>query len=370
MVRAVLLALLLALLAPGGAAAAARQVPRGWLGVVADGPLNLPDYAQADAEWDRMAGAGAETVRAAVYWSQIQPGSAADLDLSAPDRMVGAAARRGLTVLPVLQGTPAWAAERPGDPASAPRDPEDFARLVSVLVSRYGPSGSLWRDHPELPRLPIRAWQIWNEPNLTRYWNHAPWAPAYVALLKRADAALKTADPGARTVLAGLPNESWKALATLYRAGARGAFDVVALHPYTGEPRNVVRLVEYARREMRRRGDGRVPIWVTELSWPAAQGRTVAQHGGFETTERGQARKLATALPLLVDARRSLGIGRVYWYTWISAEGVTDSAFDYSGLRRVRQGRTVSAPALATFTRLARRLQGCAKQPGDARRCR
>ena len=62
------------------------------------------------------------------------------------------------------------------------------------------------------PRNPIRSWQIWNEPNLTRYWNVAPWAPSYVALLKRADKALKAADPGSKTVLAGLPNESWKAL--------------------------------------------------------------------------------------------------------------------------------------------------------------
>ena len=70
------------------------------------------------------------------------------------------------------------------------------------------------------------------------------------------------------------------------------------------------------------------------------------------------------------SARRTLRIGRVYWYTWLSAEGFTDSAFDYSGLRRLRDGQLRSAPALATFRRAARRLQGCAKRLGDARRCR
>ena len=60
----------------------------------------------------------------------------------------------------------------------------------------------------------------------------------------------------------------------------------------------------------------------------------------------------------------------MYWYTWLSAEGITDSAFDYSGLRRLRDGQLHDAPALATFPRLARRLQGCAKRLGDARRCR
>ena len=73
---------------------------------------------------------------------------------------------------------------------------------------------------------------------------------------------------------------------------------------------------------------------------------------------------------MLADERKRLRIGRVYWYTWLSNEGITDSAFDFSGLRRLRAGQVISAPSLTVFTRLARRLQGCAKQSGDARRCR
>jgi hypothetical protein len=188
-------------------------------------------------------------------------------------------------------------------------------------------------------------------------------------LLKAAHAALKAADPSARTILAGLPNESWLALRAIYRAGGRGAFDVVALHPYTGKPANVVKLVQFARREMRPRGDSRVPVWVTELSWPAAAGKTKTT-AGFETTDRGQAQRLAAGLALLAQQRRTLRIGRVYWYTWLSAEASTPSSFDYSGLRRLRGGRVVTAPALAAFRRVARRLEGCAKHSGDASRCR
>jgi hypothetical protein len=369
MPRAVLFALVLVLLLPSGADAAHRQVPQGWLGVVVDGPLIEPGFAQAGPEWDRLAGSGAESVRAAIYWHNVQPTGPADLDFTAYDTLMLTAAARGLGVLPVLQGTPGWAARNPGDPASPPRDPEDFARFVTALVARYGPNGSLWAQHPEVRRQPIRFWQIWNEPNLTRYWNVAPWAPSYVALLKRANKALKAADPGSKTVLAGLPNESWKAVKSIYSAGARGSFDIVALHPYTGIPKNVVRIVKIVRREMERRGDRKMPVWITELSWPAAQGKT-PQHGGFETTEKGQSDRLKEGLPLLADERTRLRIGRVYWYTWLSIEGITDSAFDYSGLRRIRAGQLQSAPALAVFTRLARRLQGCAKQSGDALRCR
>ncbi len=361
------LAVLLCLLLPAAASAAPRKVPQGWLGVVADGPLTAPGFPQG--EWDRLAGSGAESVRTAFYWREIQPSGATDADFSRTDPVVLAAAQRGLDVLPVLQGTPAWAASAPGDPASPPRDRADFARLLTLLVTRYGPQGSFWREHSELQPRPIRDWQIWNEPNLTRYWNVAPWAPAYVSLLKAANAALKAADPGSRTILAGLPNESWLALRAIYAEGARGSFDVVALHPYTGKPANVVKLVRFARREMRQRGDAALGVWVTELSWPAALGKTQTT-AGFETTERGQAIRLAAGLALLARNRVKLRIGRVYWYTWLSAEGSSPSSFDYAGLRRVRRGRIVTAPALAVFRRVAKRLEGCAKRSGNAARCR
>ena len=369
MLRVVLLTLVLGLTVPATADAARRQVPTGWLGVVVDGPLVTPGFPQADAEWDRMATSGVESVRAAFYWHEIQPNGPAELNFAVTDAITLAAARRGLGVLPVVHHTPSWAALNQGDPSSPPKNPDDFARLLTALVTRYGPNGSLWAEHPEVSRQPIRAWQIWNEPNLTRYWNHAPWAPSYVALLKRADRALKAADPGSKTVLAGLPNESWKAVKAIYDAGARGSFDIVGLHPYTGIPKNVIKIVKIVRREMARRKDAKVPVWITELSWPAAQGKT-EQHGGFETTEKGQKDRLKEGLPLIADERRKLRIGRVYWYTWLSVEGITDSAFDYSGLRRMRDGQLHDAPSLSMFTRLARRLQGCAKQPGQALRCR
>ena len=239
---------------------------------------------------------------------------------------------------------------------------------MTALVTRYGPAGSLWAERPDLPRRPIRAWQIWNEPNLTRYWSAQPFARPYVRLLRAAHAAVHAADPGATVVLAGLPNESWTALREIYEAGGEGSFDAVALHPYTRRPRDVVRTVKYGRDVMRKHGDPKVPIWVTELSWPAAKGK-VDNPVGFEVSDKGQAVKLRLALRMLKAARVRLGIGRVFWYTWLSA-GVGPSAFDWSGLRRMRAGESVAAPALAAFQRLARRFEGCAKAPGDALRCR
>jgi len=343
-------------LAPVPAAGAAqRSVPEGWLGVIADGPMTHPGAA-VDGEWDLMAASGAESVRTAFYWPHAQPQEGVAPDLSRFDAVVLSAAGRGLPVLPIVTGTPGWAGRESGDETSPPRDPRRYADFLRALVARYGPQGSLWAEHPEVAARPIRAWQIWNEPNLTRYWARQPFARSYVKLLRAAHRALRAADPGAKVILAGLPNESWIALRKVYRAGGKRYFDAVALHPYTGKPRNVVRLAEFARREMRRFKDGRTPIWITELSWPAAKGKTKSTTG-FETTDKGQASRLREGIRLLARARKRLRIERVYWYTWLSQEDSPNS-FDYSGLRRVRDGRVISAPALAVFRAAARRLQG------------
>jgi hypothetical protein len=358
--------LLACLLAAAPASAGARQVPQGWLGVVADGPMTSSNDPR-DAEWDMMAASGVESIRTAFYWPTAQPSESAPPDLAHWDSIVLAAAKRHLPVLPIVAGTPRWAGTRPGDETSPPRDPALYGNLLRTLVARYGPAGSLWVEHPDVPAEPIRAWQIWNEPNLTRYWSRQPFARSYVKLLKAAHAALKSADPGAKVILAGLPNESWVALRQVYKAGGRKLFDAVALHPYTGKPRNVIKLAEFARREMRRHHDPRKPIWITELSWPAAKGKT-KNTTGFETTDKGQAKRLREGLKRLARARKRLRIERVYWYTWLSREGSPNS-FDYSGLRRIRNGQEIDAPALDAFRDAARKIQGCPKASGDALRC-
>lgn len=340
--------LLLALAAPAGAA-----VPRDWLGVAVDGPVIEEGDAYA-GEWPLMARTGVGAARVAFYWTQGQRLGPGAVDFAPYDPVVLAAAREGITVLPVVFSTPRWARADPEDAAAPPRDPADYAAFLSALVGRYGPAGSLWSEHPELAPRPIRAWQLWNEPNLRGYWSQQPFAERYVALLKAARAALKAADPGAKAILAGLPN-GWAALRQIYRAGGRRAFDAAAIHPYTARPESVPRFVREARRVMRRFGDRRKPLWVTELSWPAAKGR-MRDPIGIATSERGQARRLARGLSALARNRKRLRIARVFWYTWLSAES-TQSVFAWSGLRRLRQdGTVVSARSLRAYRRAARRL--------------
>ncbi len=392
---------LAALLLPAAGTAGARsrrapplRVPHGWTGmVVSQDQLGSP--AQTGREWDRMVSSGVESVRAAFYWSSSQahhdatgvpPTSLLDgtYELDARriptayghmDTVVEANARRGLTLLPVVLGAPEWAAMDPQYSISRPKDPADYANFLTDLVQRYGPNGTFWNSHPDIPKRPIREWQIWNEPNIDFFW-HAPHVAGYPALLRAARDAIKQADPGASVILAGLSNSkqslSWRSLAELYRAGAGGLFDAVTVHPYSLMPRNVMRNIANVRTVMRRNRDARKPLWVTELSWPSARGKSDYNAYNFNVTEAQQAQKIREIYPMLARARRSLGIARVYWYTWIASDSGRGDPFDYAGLRAAaRSGSSDSRakPAFGAWQGAVLSLQGCRRPKRDVNRC-
>lgn len=347
--------LAIACCAPAGAAA---RVPASFFGVMADGPLlgGAPGVDLAH-ELRLMRSSGAGSVRLAVYWSDAQPQPGV-LDFSTADRFMAAAAAARLDVLPVVLRSPAWAAANPSDPASPPRDPATYAAFLRALIQRYGPHGTFWPANPSLPRRPVREWQVWNEPDITKYWSvSGAWAPGYVRLLRVAHAAIRRADPRAKVVLAGLTNRSWIDLRRVYAAGGGRWFDVAAAHPFSRRVANVVKIVDLVRTEMRRHGDARKQLLLTEVSWSSGQGHSTFNYG-WETTERGQAARIRSALRALVARRARDRIAGLYWYTWLSpAIGDADS-FDYGGLRRLDgAGRPVSKPALAAFRSTARRLE-------------
>jgi hypothetical protein len=351
-----ILLLSLALSAPA-TAQAARQVPFEWLGVTAGGPM-LDQPVDLGAETGLMRWAGVESVRVPVFWNDAQA-VRGQTDLAVIDRLVAAAAARRLRVMPVVTGTPRWARLRLHNPYSPPRRAGDYAAFVRLLLRRYGRAGSFWAENPGLPRVPFRAVQVWNEPSLRGYWSVQPFARRYVALLRAAYRAVKRQDRRVRVVLAGLPNYSWRDLATVYRAGGRPWFDIAAVHPYTVTTRGVVRIVQLNRRTMARFGDARKPIMATEVSWSSGRGYAHDAHGFLTLTEAGQARRVAQVLPALAAVRRRYRIAAVYWYDWLSPPlGVSRNAFAYAGLRRQVDGGVVSKPSLSAYRRAAQRLRG------------
>jgi hypothetical protein len=361
---ALVLAALLAAVSP----AHARDVPRDFYGTVLDGGvLSAPSNLLA-GQWPSMASSGVESVRVVFSWADAQPLPHGPIDFTLTDQLVGGAAAHGIDLLPVVIYAPLWARADLSQGASPPANDSDYTAYLQALVGRYGPGGSFWAENPQLPARPLRAWQIWNEPQLPYQWSTPGFASGYGALLRASYQALKAADPGSTVVLAGATNLSWKVIAQLYKQGGiKGFFDVAAVHPYTATPPHVLKVVQLVRRVLRNHGDGRKPIWVTELGFPASKGR-VSSTNTLQTTPTLASRRLTKTYNLLAARRRDprVRVGRVYWYTWASPYSGSD-IFGFTGLFQFAGGVAFTPqPQLAAYVRSARAHEGCRKGPSGA----
>lgn len=367
-VRIALPLLLLALLVP--ASASARSVPQGFYGAVYDGAVTHASAGVQNAQFAQMARAGVESARTVFSWADAQPDEGGPIDLTATDQAVALAALHGMSLLPVVIYAPKWARADSSESASPPAKPSDYTAYLQALAARYGSAGTFWAEHPELPRSPITYWQIWNEPHLPLYWDAPDWEKGYGELLRASHSALQQTDPQARTVLAGLTGASWDALESLYKLGdVKGAFDVAALQTYTGSATHLLQAVHLFRGVLARHGDSGLPLWLTEMGWPAAKKRikVPSYQRTITTTKLGMARRLLAGYSLLAHKRRAAGVrvSRVYWYTWSSPYTPSSQKgtgiFRYAGLFRFNGTSFKKQPAYVAYVHMARAQEGCRK---------
>lgn len=306
------------------------------------------------AEIDRMGVGRVGTLRIQLRWSAVdktsEPG---DYDWSEVDQIVAAAARNRIRVLPFLYSTPPWVAntlDRRTDCGQACHlyPPASRAALVAWawfvhdLVGRYGPNGDFWAEHPEVRPLAIRSWQIWNEPNSPPFFRPRPDVDQYARLLSTASQVMRARDPGAQIVLAGMYGFplngdppamlSFDFLRELYRQPKiKKQFDGVAVHPYAAGMPGVRHQIRRTRKVMRRHGDRRTPIWVTEIGWASAGRRNPLAPGPGK-----QAKRVRQVFGQLGKGRRRTRIKRVIWFSWRDDTIGTAvcSWCDYSGLVR------------------------------------
>jgi hypothetical protein len=357
---------LLAVLVP--AAGAQARVPKGWLGV-SFGPDYVSRHSGLTAEFTRMRKAGVGSARFAVYWAQMQPQGPQEPDFRSLDRIVTASAKARLPLLPVVLGAPRWATDHLNRPIYVPRDPADYASFMTALVKRYGPGGTFFTSHPKVRRFPIRAWQVWNEVSNPYYWD-PNYAEEYPRFLSASFDAIKTVDPGARVIASGLNSggagTSWDALDAIYAQLDKQAlgrpFDEIAVHIYTKNVADALKVVQKTRAVAKRHGDSARPIRVTELAWPAAKGKLRDEKGHKRdffaaTTDKGMAQRLVKGVLLLAHRRAKLKISGVDWFQWASSYKGTNDAFRYSGLRHAAHKRLTDKPAMKAFKRVARRLR-------------
>ena len=305
---------------------------RDFVGLVS-GDVFASDREYRERTLAKQADLGVGLLRQVFDWSRIER-SPRRYSLRRYDDYVAHLAAHGVELLPILFNPPRFrsSAPRTGRRRGTypPRRPRDMAAFAAALVRRYGPAGSLWRERPRLRRVPIRAWQVWNEPNLPVYWPRGPDAGEYARLLRATAAAIKRVDPHAEVVTAGLPNSRLGVpfstfLRALYQAGGGEAFDTLAIHPYARTVPALMNAVAGVRNLIDRHGDG-AGIWVTEIGWA-----TAGPKSSFRVGEDRQARLISGALRKLAAARRGLGVRGVVYYAWRDAPPY-DRGRDFWGL--------------------------------------
>ena len=273
------------------------------------------------AELAALGDGGAGTLRINLAWGSVQSGPYSPYDWSHYDPVVRGAAENGIRVLATIYSTPDWAAPTAEAPPLG-SDLPAFEAFARAAVKRYGSDGTFWEDHPEVPKLPITDWQLWNEPNSPLFWKPRPDADQYLRLLRAFNSAVRGSDPAGRILLGGLfPTPAGGIsledfLSALYEGGGRDLFDGVALHPYARTPRETINRVARARQIMRRFGDAGKPIWITEVGW-ASTGRPP----GLVVGAAGQAGYLRQVFQLAAEDRDRLGIAGVVWYSLTDTPG-------------------------------------------------
>jgi hypothetical protein len=327
------LILFTALALSGVAAPVAAQgyLPAGFIGVSPQSPANRIDY-------ELMREAGVRGVRLPLNWSGIQPQSPrlAESNWTTFDHEVELTAEQGIRVMPFISSPPDWVAlEQNVFPVNSASQRAAWANFLRATAHRYGPGGAFWAEHPELPALPVRSWEIWNEENIVSFVDR-PDPDRFAVLIRISGRVLHRADPGARVIVGGLfgrplqipPNlASGDFLMRLYRAGnVKPYFDGVALHPYVADVRAMGAQLANLRRIMRAEGDGTTPLYVTELGWGSRSGPSRWERGPW-----GQAEQLSRAFAMLSRERLRWRLGGVWWFTW-SDEGGTCQFCGSAGL--------------------------------------
>ncbi len=264
-------------------------------------------------------------VKQSISWRNVEGHNKGEYDWYRPDRIVQHTEDAGLKLLVRIDRHPLWTVQPYlSDEEITDNQPpyhyEDFGDFCGALAERY--------------KGRIAAYQVWNEPNLSREWGEKSPNPAeYTELLKVCYEAIKAQDPAAIVISAGLaptgtpppaamPDTDF--LQGMYDAGAAEYFDVLGLNapgykapptisPDEGEKVEwgngrwfVFRHVEDMREIMVQNGDGDKQVAILEMGWVLQQDihESYEWHG---VTEEQQAEYLVGAYEYAKE----------HWQPWI-----------------------------------------------------
>ncbi|GLW33454.1 hypothetical protein Areg01_63920 [Actinoplanes regularis] len=319
---------------------------------------------------------GVKWIRVDLSWQDIQYDGRDSYRWDRFDRIVRAATKRHLQVLPTISYTPPWARTSGCDDLRcSPKNTKEFTKFASEAAHRYAPMG-------------VHAWEIWNEPNIL-FWRPAPNPAAYTKLLKASSTAIREIDPSAVIIMGGLASNKtrgtskiaeYEFLDSVLKLGAADYVDAVAFHPYTYPylPSDETDFrtgwekihsgKESLQKVLERNGAQRLHIWITETGAPtggpgkaANGGVDLAQHGITHVTEKRQA---TIAVDTMTTAAADPLIDAVFWYSHRDLSTNKEERTNFFGLRRADG---TAKPAFGALRSAIQSIQAPSQKPEPAK---
>ncbi len=168
---------------------------------------------------------GFHWVKQRFAWREIES-ERGKYNWAVPDYLLEIAEQKNIQMIALVDYPPIWLMANPEAENGPPIDFAEYGRFCYDLAAKY--EGR------------IKAYQVWNEPNLAREWGDQPPQPhEYARLLQACYTGIKDADPNAIVISAPLaptgtyselamPDEQY--LVEMYRAGAQPYFDMLGLN--------------------------------------------------------------------------------------------------------------------------------------------
>ena len=173
--------------------------------------LNRWEFPVVDQQLPIMKKAGIKYVRTDLDWAQVEP-KEGEWNFSKWDAVLDEISAQNMEILPILPGAV------PKRAAPAYKNLDKFETYLRKCVERY-------KDR-------IKAWEIYNEPNLKSFWGDNPNPAEYAKLLERAYKAIKSIDPELKVLYAGVSGVPIDYIEKTFEAGASKYFDIMNIHPY------------------------------------------------------------------------------------------------------------------------------------------
>jgi len=174
---------------------------------------------------------------------------------------------------------------------------EAFNNFVKAAARRYGGQSAIW--------------EVWNEPNIGKFWNNQPSDEDYFLLTAKISPTIKKYDKTAKVVapaLAGINQDSLAWLKSILNEGVLKYVDAISVHPYQyGKPENVIDDYSKLRKLINSSSEKDIPIISGEWGYSMAQSEVQEPVG-----EMKQAEYLSRMY--LINAQQDIPIS--IWYNW------------------------------------------------------